>query len=91
MKLTTIFLSVTIALFLSACDSRPATVADDSAHTEAASGKCEISPPAQPLMCTMEWRPVCGCDGVTYSNVCSAKAAGVSEFTEGECRVERLD
>lgn len=91
MKLTTICLSVIFALTLTACDNRPATVADDSTDTEAMSGKCEVSPPAEPLMCTMEWRPVCGCDGVTYSNACSAKAAGVPEFTEGECKGERLD
>ncbi len=42
-------------------------------------------------MCTMDWRPVCGCDGVTYSNVCGAKAAGVPKFTEGECKGKRLD
>lgn len=91
MKITTICLSVIFAIVLSACDTKPAAVADDSAKTEASPGNCEISPPAEPLMCTMDWRPVCGCDGVTYSNVCSAKAAGVSEFTEGECRGERLD
>lgn len=35
--------------------------------------------------CTADWRPVCGCNGTTYSNECVATNAGVLHWTDGEC------
>ena len=52
----------------------------------ASSGNCIDSTLIDPNgICTEQWEPVCGCDGVTYSNSCHATNAGITntpfEFT----------
>lgn len=37
------------------------------------------------VFCSEEWDPVCGCDGVTRSNACTATQAQVSIDHDGEC------
>ncbi len=44
-------------------------------------GHCE----PRPTSCMPVWEPVCGCDGVTYDNACSAAEAGKSLEYEGPC------
>jgi hypothetical protein len=46
---------------------------------------CIEQPLSGDCICPMVYAPVCGCNGVTYSNACVANCHGITDFEVGEC------
>ena len=81
-EMVTIFLGCTDE---SAINYNPNANQDDgSCYFENNSDLC-VANPIDQCMSIAVWDPVCGCDGVTYSNSGDAACNSIYDFTSGEC------
>jgi hypothetical protein len=49
-------------------------------------GTCQITT----LLCTKDFKPVCGCDGTTYANDCLRLQAKVGKQADGSCQTKAM-
>lgn len=92
-----LFFFIFISLNLHAADIMPpqlcqtnAQCGDKTQFCSKKAGQCDRtsygSCTHKPEVCTFQYDPVCGCDGQTYGNACTAASNGVNIAYSGECK-----
>ena len=71
-----------LLLILFSCDKKSCTNISELGNSSCIDSTLIVSGG----MCITVYEPVCGCNGVTYSNSCVATTrGGVSSYVDGEC------
>jgi Kazal-type serine protease inhibitor domain len=74
-KIMTFLGPLSIAVFLTASTCKKTNVVDN----------CLEKAMKTDCVCYEIYKPVCGCNGKTYSNDCIARCQNITQFKEGAC------
>ena len=87
MSLIAVFIFVVVVMMMGLLQGKNII---DTSHSQVVSDSCKLPElecgKRRGVMCSMVFSPVCGCDGVTYSNACEATNNGcLLSYTPGSC------
>ncbi len=85
MKKTIMAMAVLLSCTAISCKKNNSMLTGEQPGAEAGTLTVCMGKPIKGVNCLDVYRPVCGCNGVTYSNACYANIAGVKSYTEGTC------
>ncbi|MFN3848108.1 MAG: Kazal-type serine protease inhibitor family protein [Spirosomataceae bacterium] len=75
-------LAILVSIAAWACETENSVLSEKK---EKAQAQDCVEKPKNDVLCTADYNPVCGCNGKTYGNACTAAAMGIRVVSTGEC------